>query len=84
LGQLALLQGALKRAKVLLEQSLILSRQSSAPTWAIARRMTSLGEVVLAQGDAARASALFVESLQMCLGSRDKVDIPMALVASVA
>jgi len=80
LGQLALLQGDLERARVLLEQSLILSRQSTAPTWAIARRMTSLGEVVLAQGDAARASALFVESLRLCLDSRDKVDIPMALV----
>ena len=42
--------------------------------------MTSLGEVVLAQGDAARASALFAESLTLCVDSRDKVDIPMALV----
>jgi hypothetical protein len=35
---------------------------------------------VLAQGDAARASALFAKSLTLCLDSRDKVDIPMALV----
>ena len=80
LGQLAELQGDLEHARLLLEQSLSLSRQSTAPTWAIARRMTSLGAVALARGDVPRASALFVESLRMCLDGRDKVDIPMALV----
>jgi serine/threonine-protein kinase PknK len=63
-----------------MDQNLTYIMQSTAPTWAIARRMTSLGEVLLAQGDAARASAWFVESLTLCLDSRDKVDISMALV----
>jgi predicted ATPase len=80
LGELALLQGDLERAGVLLEQSLTLCRQSTGAIWGIVRRMTRLGEVVLAQGDAARASALFAESLTLCRDSRDKVDIPMALV----
>jgi tetratricopeptide (TPR) repeat protein len=52
LGELAQLQGDLERARALLEQSLTLCRQSTGATWPIVRRMTSLGEVVLAQGDA--------------------------------
>jgi tetratricopeptide (TPR) repeat protein len=80
LGQLAHLQDDQERARVLLEQSLTLCWQSTQARWPILRRMMSLGEVVLAQGDAARASELFAESLMLCRDSRDKVDIPMALV----
>jgi predicted ATPase/DNA-binding XRE family transcriptional regulator len=80
LGQVAFLQNDLDRADILLQQSLKLCRDSIDTTWARARRLTELGIVVLARSQYGRAWKLFAESLALSRASKNKVDIPMAVI----
>ena len=57
-------QGDLKRARILLEESLALSRGKE-HAWGIARTLAGLGDVACKAGEYARASRLYEESLEL-------------------
>jgi predicted ATPase len=80
LGFLAFQQGDYPRARVVLEESLALARQSD-ERWTLSVALGWLSRIAQIEGDDARAQALMEESWAVATETRDPVVIGMALGA---
>jgi len=78
-------QGELARARVLLEEALVLARQVRAK-WKIAIMLSLMGQIALLQGELERAEVLLSESIQLSqeMGDRRNTARTRLLLASLA
>jgi predicted ATPase/DNA-binding CsgD family transcriptional regulator len=85
LGRALLRQGELTRARVLLEDALVLARHLRSK-WKIAVALSLIGQIALLQGEMERAEALLGESIQLSqeMGDRRTMARTRLLLASLA